>query len=71
MKSIWITDGAIFTVVGMFLALLWMKPGKREAFHYAAILLPYGVLLFCCSIVAKLTPSVGDWRASHRAWREF
>ena len=63
MNSIWITDGAIFTVVGMFLALLWMKPGKREAFHYAAILLPYGVLLYlllhCCE-----TDSIGCRLAS-------
>lgn len=37
---------------GMFAALLWLKPGKREAVRYAMILLSYGGLLCLLDISA-------------------
>ncbi len=36
----------IFSLVGGFAALLWLKPGKREAFRYALITLTFGGLCY-------------------------
>ena len=35
----------LITVLSLFIALCWLKPGKREAALYAKFVLPYGALL--------------------------
>lgn len=39
----------IFTLSGAFTALLWLRPGKREALRYALVLLSFGGLIYILS----------------------
>ncbi|MBR4311648.1 MAG: hypothetical protein IKT79_11520, partial [Akkermansia sp.] len=35
-----------FSLLGVFAALLWLKPGRRHAARYAMIVLPFSGLCF-------------------------
>lgn len=37
-------DEFLLSLAGIFAALLWLRPGKREAARYATILVPAGAL---------------------------
>lgn len=58
----------IFTglmLVCMFVALYWLKPGKREAARYGMILVPYGGLLCLFHITAQEMGIAGYYLRHH------
>ena len=58
----------IFTglmLVCMFVALYWLKPGKREAARYGMILVPYGGLLCLFHIAAQEMGIAGYYLRHH------
>ncbi len=52
-------------LVSMFVALLWLRPGKREAARYGMILVPYGGLLYLFHAAAQEMRVVGYYLREH------
>ncbi|MBR5195673.1 MAG: hypothetical protein IKW48_05975 [Akkermansia sp.] len=52
-------------LVSMFVALLWLKPGKREAARYGMILVPYGGLLYLIYLATQEMGVVGYYLREH------
>ena len=52
-------------LVSMFAALLWMKPGKREAARYGMVLVPYGGLLYLLQASPLEMGEVGYYLLHH------
>ena len=52
-------------LVSMFVALLWLRPGKREAARYGMILVPYGGLLYLIYLATQEMGVVGYYLREH------
>ena len=52
-------------LVSMFVALYWLKPGKREAARYGMILVPYGGLLYLIYLATQEMGVVGYYLREH------
>ena len=52
-------------LVSMFVALLWLRPGKRQAARYGMILVPYGGLLYLFHAAAQEMGVVGYCLREH------
>ena len=52
-------------LVSMFVALLWLSPGKRQAARYGMILVPYGGLLYLFHAAAQEMGVVGYCLREH------
>ena len=56
---------AVIMLVSMFVALYWLKPGKREAARYGMILVPYGGLLYLIYLATQEMGVVGYYLREH------
>lgn len=56
---------AVIMLVSMFVALYWLKPGKREAARYGMILVPYGGLLYLIYLATQEMGVVGYYLGEH------
>lgn len=55
----------VIMLVSMFVALYWLKPGKREAARYGMILVPYGGLLYLIYLATQDMGVVGYYLREH------